>query len=744
VQLSGVKVDFVKEYRVGFGDYVEARDPAGKSNDAGASRTDSAIALWPTGNAAGSWKLLSLSTEQKVVRSQFKALPINDLVIARMNVLHGADEGVLVATPTIATSPVEPRVEPHAEVLPEQQPQVEGPETVAELQAYPADLPPLRDEDDDLNEEAAEEANVQPEDDEDTATADLRLEEILEEMEEPDAPPLNRRARRANMRKPARFIVNHISLRRGLSLYGVSAERAIQLEVLAMINKQVFMPVKITSLSHAERKKIIRSSIFLKEKFKPDGSFDKLKARLVADGSMQERAVYEADELSSPTVATISVMCMLAIAAKERRSLSTIDIGSAYLNAEMDANVVMMLDAPLAAILVAIWPELSNYLDDKGRAYMRLKKALYGCIESAKLWYDELKRTLESWGYVANNEDKCVFNRTVDGLQSTLLLHVDDILCLSASAGAHEELLRLATDRFKEVHSDAGVRLSFLGMTVDMSMESEARLTMQGFVAELVREYGCEYTAATPANNNLFNIATTAELLGEVRRKRFHSFVAKTLYLGKRTRPDILVAVSFLCTRVTKATAEDEGKLDRLIQYVNATITQPLILSASEQMVVLAYVDASYGVHEDGKSHTGAVITLGAGAIFSRSSKQRIVTKSSTEAELVAITDTLGEVVWIRRFVMEQGYYVPPVVLFQDNLSTIALCNRGGAGHRTKHIKIRNFFIKERIDDGEVTVEHLSTREMVADVLTKPLQGATFKYLRERLVNAADEDVIVT
>jgi histone deacetylase 1/2 len=459
---------------------------------------------------------------------------------------------------------------------------------------------------------------------------------------------------------------------------------------------------------------------------------------------MQERSVYETDELSSPTVATTSVMCMLAIAAKERRAVSTVDIGSAYLNAEMDTDVIMMLDTSLATIVVAIWPELSGFLDDRGRAYVRLKKALYGCIESAKLWYDELKRTLELWGYVANNEDKCVFNKLVDGIQSTLLLHVDDILCLSSSAAAHEELLRLATDRFKEVHHDGGVPLSFLGMTVDMSVVFEARLSMQGFVNDLLREYGCNGQAATPANNNLFNISDSATSLGEVRRKRFHSFVAKALYLGKRIRPDILVAVSFLCTRVTKATEEDELKLDRLIQYLSLTRTMPLILGASDHMMVTAYVDASYGVHEDGKSHTGAVITLGAGAIYSRSSKQHIVTKSSTEAELVAITDTLGDIVWIRRFLIEQGYLVPPVTLYQDNMSTIALCNRGGAGHRTKHIKIRNFFVKEHVDEGEVAVMHKPTREMVADLETKPLQGAMFKSHRDTLINNKAEDIILT
>jgi hypothetical protein len=147
-----------------------------------------------------------------------------------------------------------------------------------------------------------------------------------------------------------------------------------------------------------------------------------------------------------------------------------------------------------------------------------------------------------------------------------------------------------------------------------------------------------------------------------------------------------------------------------------------------------AYVDASYGVHEDGKSHTGAVMTLGCGAIYARSSKQKIVCKSSTEAELVAITDSIGEVIWLRGFLVALGYALPPAILYQDNQGTIALCERGGAGHRTKHVKIRNFWVKERIDDGDIVVEYMPTEIMVADVLTKPLQGARFVKLRDAMI----------
>ena len=130
------------------------------------------------------------------------------------------------------------------------------------------------------------------------------------------------------------------------------------------------------------------------------------------------------------------------------------------------------------------------------------------------------------------------------------------------------------------------------------------------------------------------------------------------------------------------------------------------------------------------------MLTLGGGSVLAKSSKQKIVTKSSTESELVAITDSIGEIIWLRNFLVEQGYLMPPAVLFQDNMSTIALCEKGEAGHRTKHIKIRNFFIKELIDSGEVVIRHMPTDDMVADVLTKPLQGAKFETLCDRLVGS--------
>jgi len=110
-----------------------------------------------------------------------------------------------------------------------------------------------------------------------------------------------------------------------------------------------------------------------------------------------------------------------------------------------------------------------------------------------------------------------------------------------------------------------------------------------------------------------------------------------------------------------------------------------------------------------------------------RSSKQKIVTKSSTEAELVGLSDTASQAIHLRNFVLAQGYETGPAIIYQDNLSCMALMKRGSPGsERSRHINIRHFWIKEKVDSGEVVIQHLGTKHMIANALTKPVQGEQF------------------
>ena len=148
-----------------------------------------------------------------------------------------------------------------------------------------------------------------------------------------------------------------------------------------------------------------------------------------------------------------------------------------------------------------------------------------------------------------------------------------------------------------------------------------------------------------------------------------------------------------------------------------------------------AYVDASYGVHDDCKSHTGCVISLGEGPIFVKSSKLKSTTKSSTEAELMGLSDNLSQVIWARSYLAEQGYPIGPARLFQDNQGVLALLQRGRpATDATRHIAIRHFFAKERVGSGELILEYLESKLMPADILTKAQQGELFRTQRALLM----------
>lgn len=137
------------------------------------------------------------------------------------------------------------------------------------------------------------------------------------------------------------------------------------------------------------------------------------------------------------------------------------------------------------------------------------------------------------------------------------------------------------------------------------------------------------------------------------------------------------------------------------------------------------------------RSHTGGVLMLGKGATYATSTRQKLVTKSSTEAELVGVSDALPQVIWTRYFLEEQGYGVKDVVIYQDNKSAILLeqNDRASSGRRTRHINIWYFFINDRINNKEVRVEYCPTGEMISDFFTKPLQGSTFRKFRDLILN---------
>ena len=302
---------------------------------------------------------------------------------------------------------------------------------------------------------------------------------------------------------------------------------------------------------------MIRCSVFIKEKFKPDGVFDKLKARLVAGGHLQDKTIYSDNETSSPTVSTSSVFMVAAIAAKEKRHVATIDFTGAYLNADMKRQVLMMFDPVLTQLIIEIDPNYKQYVGASGKLTVKLEKALYGCIESARLWYDLIFSKLKGLGYVENPYDLCVFNKIVDGKQVTITLYVDDLLVTCESEPILDAAIAEVQGLFGGATVHKGKVHSYLGMTFDFTQEGSVSVKMDGYVEDVIKEYRVTGTAKSPAQADLFEIDEAAALLTAAKAGELHSRVAKLLYMAKRARPDLLTAISFLSTRVQKPTEQD-------------------------------------------------------------------------------------------------------------------------------------------------------------------------------------------
>ena len=529
------------------------------------------------------------------------------------------------------------------------------------------------------------------------------------------------------------------SVRKALAERRDEAIPVIRAELAQIDEKGVIRGVHTRDLTELQRKAIIRSSMFLKDKYSASGVFEKYKARLVAGGDQQDKTIYE--DLSSPTAATTSIMTIVALAAREGRRVMTMDVGGAYLNASMaptGVKVHMRLDRTMTGILVDINPKYKQFLEPKGTMVVALEKALYGCVEAASLWHKHLSGNLEKFGFRANRYDCCIMNKLeADGSQTTIGLHVDDILISNVHSENLTKFGKYLNSVYPKTSSQVGPVVDFIGMTFDFRERGKARVTMANCEREILAGCGVTTRRATPATDELFEVRD-AELATKDEAVWFHSHVAKMLYLAKRTRPECLAAVSFLATRVKCTDRDDIGKLKRLLGYLRGSEGRGIVLEIGPQLKVRTFIDAAYGVHmESGRSHAGCVIMLGAGGpIYAKSSKQKTVAKSSTESELMGLSDHLGQTLQTKNFLEDQGHDIGEAIVFQDNTSTMALVKRGRPGSEaSRHIAIRYFWAKELVDRGEIKLVHCGTKGMWANLLTKPVQGAQFVEERKGLTN---------
>ena len=495
-----------------------------------------------------------------------------------------------------------------------------------------------------------------------------------------------------------------LSLKTGLKRFGDDGEAAVRKEIKSFMDFDVLIPIMASELSRQQRADSLPLIMTVKERRSGE-----VKARGVAGGH-KDRGKIPAEDATSPTASTEALYISCAIDAFERRFVGLLDIPSAYFHASANGRIssVVVLEGVLVDLYLQVdpsaAPKVHNTKNGKKRLYARINKALYGHIMVSRLFWEHLSDTLDAMGFTPNPDDLCVLNKEIDGRQCTVVLHVDDIKLSHVNEAVVRKVAAQLSETYGEMELRTGDVLEYCGITLDYGEEGAVKIGAEAHIDEAIEQFGEEMLTPykTPAVTHLFTIDTECPRLSEDKRQLFHSIFAKLLWVGKKARPDILVALSFLGKRTLVADEDDWKKLYRLLSYLKGTKELRLKLTVDGLSVVKWWADSSFAVHADMKSHSGGFGTLGRGAFYANSTTQKLNTTSSTESEVVAASEMIPQALWTKSFLLHQGYNTNNILFNQDNKAAILLQKNGvlSRGKRSRHVDVRFFFIKDRVKGG--------------------------------------------
>ena len=181
----------------------------------------------------------------------------------------------------------------------------------------------------------------------------------------------------------------------------------------------------------------------------------------------------------------------------------------------------------------------------------------------------------------------------------------------------------------------------------------------------------------------------------------------------------------------------DMQQVDRILHYVISTPDLGLNFSGQGGVTLNVFVDASFAIHDDRKSHYGTCMFIGenSASFATKSRKAKSVTVSSTEAEYMALSEAAKAIMWARQLLDELGYkQEEPTVVYEDNKSTINMVNKGNDKGRTKHIDVRFHYIRELVETNQIVVEYKPTEEMIADMVTKALGKPLYLKFQKKIL----------
>jgi hypothetical protein len=525
----------------------------------------------------------------------------------------------------------------------------------------------------------------------------------------------------------------HISLQKALKgAHAADSQAAFNKEMDAMLGEgphRALDPADPRLMTPEQRADALRIFPFMKEKTSL-GEYKDMKARFVVDGGGQKLGDL-VGAINAPTVDHSTVYMMLQIAVIMLWRVISLDVPTAFLKTPMKPDepaIYCFLDPDTAAHVVRRYPQYARFVTSSGRLYVRLLRYVYGLRQAPARFNEYLTGYLKSLGFVQSSVDVCLF-RMADSTMGplTVCIHVDDLLCSGPDRGLEWLLDRLQRDL--DVTAQCDAEFEHLGMTITQDLAGHAtHLSMPGYTLRLLEAHGQGLTPApSPALASLMDEPEDRAVRPLVDKTKFASVLMTMLYLACCTRPDILLPVTYLATKMSAPCDLDGVKLKRILRYLWATQTHGITFHGEpgDYPTLQAQADASHHVHHDAKGQGAVVLTLGSAPIVCSTFKLKLATLSSTESELCALVDAAGHVVRARALLADFGYPQHlPTVIWQDNQSAIMMSEAGrGSVKRTKHMIGRVSFIKDLIDEGRVVLQYMPTADIAVDCLTKAKAG---------------------
>ena len=336
---------------------------------------------------------------------------------------------------------------------------------------------------------------------------------------------------------------------KGIKLYGEAAVAAMMKEFKQLVfgsfpNKPVVEAIGSNTLTNEEKKTALDAINLIK--VKKNGI---VKGRTCANGIKERLYLPKEYSVASPTASLEAIISTLLVDVYEDRNVGIFDIPGAYLHAEIpeEHRVILKLKVTFVDIMCGVNPEFRKHVTiEKGQKvlYMKVMRAIYGCIRSAMLWYNLFSETLQQEGYKINPYDRWV----AESSQCTIFWYVDDNKISHKNESVVTSKIEKISQHFGDLSIQRGNDLQFLGMDIKLDRKNKSiHISMLEHVKDAINMMDEELRSGinSPNYRDLFTTYDeSSKPLNEEKSTLFHRIVAKLLYITKRARPDLETSIS--------------------------------------------------------------------------------------------------------------------------------------------------------------------------------------------------------